>query len=446
MIAALINHLWQSTLFCVAIWLITLGLRSNGAALRHRLWLFASFKFLVPFSALYFIGSLAGVAAPIASQPVFLNQAIQVAAPVVWPTDSLQHLTLAPRGGLSIALVAIWSAGALLIGLRWLHAWRAANSLVRAARPAPGTSLDARLTDAHVEPAVAGSFHPVVLLPVALLGSLAPAQLRAVLAHEHEHIRRHDNLKAHIHRLVETLFWFHPAAWWIGRRMVEERERACDEAVIDHGHDVADYATAILAACEHCLGHARAPASVAALAGDLPERIRRILSGKPPAMPGAFKSAALLLGTLAVAGVPLLSGAADDSVRRQTLLAINSRMLATADISITPAAGTDSRSGLRVAGREVVIRNSTVRGLVALAFDVEPWQVKGDGEWMDDLRYDVRVVAPAPVSEPEHLDPVALRGIVTKLLGARFDLEIHVNQLCQAPCGRHALETGSSTG
>ena len=57
MIGALIDHLWQSTLFCAAVWSITLALRANGAAVRHALWMLASVKFLVPFSALYTVGA-----------------------------------------------------------------------------------------------------------------------------------------------------------------------------------------------------------------------------------------------------------------------------------------------------------------------------------------------------------------------------------------------------
>src|SRR6185503_10910344 len=64
MIRALIDHLWQSTLFGAAIWSITLALRANSAAVRHGLWLLASIKFLVPFSALYLAGAAAGLATP----------------------------------------------------------------------------------------------------------------------------------------------------------------------------------------------------------------------------------------------------------------------------------------------------------------------------------------------------------------------------------------------
>jgi Zn-dependent protease with chaperone function len=64
--------------------------------------------------------------------------------------------------------------------------------------------------------------------------------LHAVIAHELCHVRHRDNLIAAIHMFVETVFWFHPLVWWIwcggsgvvdrvwwiGKRMVDERERA----------------------------------------------------------------------------------------------------------------------------------------------------------------------------------------------------------------------------
>src|SRR5579862_5884838 len=54
------NHLWQSTMFAVAAGLLTLGLRTNRAEQRHRLWLAASVKFLIPFSLLVGIGNHLG--------------------------------------------------------------------------------------------------------------------------------------------------------------------------------------------------------------------------------------------------------------------------------------------------------------------------------------------------------------------------------------------------
>ena len=196
MIGALIDHLWQSTLFCGGVWLLTFGLRANSAALRHWLWLLASLKFLVPFSAAVYVGAMAGLPPPVAVQPDFFGE--RSASPCSSSPTALRcgHIAGAPGFGCELVLLAAWLGRRTIVALRWLIAWRAADSISRAARPAPGASPDARITDADIEPAVARVFHPVVLLPAALLGRLhAPRRSKAVLAHEREHIARHDNLK-----------------------------------------------------------------------------------------------------------------------------------------------------------------------------------------------------------------------------------------------------------
>jgi beta-lactamase regulating signal transducer with metallopeptidase domain len=438
MIAALIDHLWQSTLFCGGAWLITLMLRANGAALRHWVWLLASAKFLVPFALLFSIGSFIGLPAArsAGNQPQLLGDALQSATVLVSP-GALRVTETGPGSATLVALFAIWLGGALVVGLRWLLAWHAANSIVRAARPAPGAPPDARITQADIEPAVARIFHPVVLLPAALLGRLSDPELNAVLAHEHEHIARHDNLKASIHRLVETLFWFHPAVWWIGRQMLQERERACDETVLENGHDRGDYAAGILAVCRHC--RAGASVTAAATSGDVTRRVRYILGTARPATVGALKTLSLLIATVVVATAPLFAGATQDAARRHALLTSNLRTLGSADIFVEPAAGMQRAKQEIIAARNVVeIRNTTLRDLIALAYGVKRWEIRG-GPWLDSSRYDIRAVARAPVSETEDFDPEALRGLVARLLASRFDLEIHVNDRCQEPCGPHAL-------
>jgi len=91
--------------------------------------------------------------------------------------------------------------------------------------------------------------HPVLLLPAGIAGRLTPAQLEAVLAHELCHVRRRDNLSASIHMVVEAIFWFHPLVWWIGAKLVEERERACDEEVLSLGSEPRVYAEGIVNVC-----------------------------------------------------------------------------------------------------------------------------------------------------------------------------------------------------
>jgi beta-lactamase regulating signal transducer with metallopeptidase domain len=436
MIRALIDHLWQSTLFGAAIWSITLALRSNSAAVRHWLWLLASLKFLVPFSALYLAGAAAGLFTPVETESTFFGAAMQAATPVISPSLSLTVAASKDPSLLLPALLVLWSVVALGLGVRWLRNWRAADLLSRAARPAPGALPDARITDADVEPAVARVLNPVVLLPSALLGRLSQSQLEAVMAHEREHIARHDNFKAHLHSLVEALFWFHPLVWFIGRQLMEERERACDEAVLDRGHDPGEYAAGILAVCRHCATAHRRHA-VAAIAGNLTHRIRHILGSPPPLALGFTKAFLLSACMLAVGTIPFAAGAMDDALHRHRVLADNTRVLWEADVEVRPLAG-DPGDPVRIlaTGSEVVIRNTSLRELVATAYGVRPWQVEGSGDWLDVGRYDIRARVPDAVSEPEKLHPFALRGLVNKLLASRFDLQIYVNQECQTRCNR----------
>jgi beta-lactamase regulating signal transducer with metallopeptidase domain len=436
MMRALLDHLWQSTLFGGAIWSITLALRANSAAVRHGLWLLASLKFLVPFSVLYAAGAAAGVFTTVEAQPRLFGAAVEAATPMISPsftfpvTSSQQPPVLLP------ALLALWALVAFGLAVRWLRNWRAADLLSRAARPAPGALPDARVVDADVEPAVARVINPVVLLPAALLGRLSASQLEAVMAHEREHIARHDNFKAHLHSLVEALFWFHPLVWFIGRQLREERERACDESVLDRGHDPGEYAAGILEVCRHCAA-AHQRHAVAAIAGDLTTRIRHILGSPPPMALGFTKAFLLSVCTLAVGAIPFTAGAMDDALHRHKVLAANTRALWEADIEVRPVTA-DPGGSVRMyaSGSEVTIRNTSLRELVALAYGVRPWQVEGSGDWLDTGRYDIRARVPAAVSEPDRLHPFALRGLVNKLLSSRFDLEIYVNQECQTRCGR----------
>lgn len=439
MIGALIDHLWQSTLVCAVVWLITIALRNDAAALRHSLWLAASLKFLVPFSVLYQLGALAGLPAPVVAQPVAFSETLDLATPVVSPTHAVEVLGAAHGAWWITPLAVLWLAGAAVMALRWWVGWRQADSMARAARPVPGSSADVCVTDADIEPAVARVFHPVVLLPVALLRRLTPDQLRAVLAHEREHIARRDNLTTHLHRLVETLFWFHPLVWWIGGRLVEERERACDEAVLRDGHDAGTYAEGILAVCRHC-HHLRLRGASSALSGDLTLRIRGIIRQSTPAAAGSFKILMLAAAALAVAATPLFAGAVDGTVRRIERIARDTLAFRSAQVFVSPAGvSPDGRNVLRTESRAIVVRNTSLRELVALSFGVSAASVRGGGDWLDAPRYDIRAELREPLTSPEDFEPVALRGAVIELLAARFDLQVHVNQHCQAPCGRRAL-------
>ncbi|MEA5138112.1 M56 family metallopeptidase [Arcicella rigui] len=81
-------------------------------------------------------------------------------------------------------------------------------------------------------PMTIGFLQPVILLPVGLLTGLSNIELEAILAHELAHIKRHDYLVNIIQSLVEIIFFFHPAIWWISSRIREERENCCDDLAV----------------------------------------------------------------------------------------------------------------------------------------------------------------------------------------------------------------------
>ncbi|MEA5403502.1 M56 family metallopeptidase [Arcicella sp. DC2W] len=82
-------------------------------------------------------------------------------------------------------------------------------------------------------PMTIGFLQPVILLPIGLITGLSNKELEAVLAHELAHIKRHDYLVNIIQSLVEIIFFFHPATWWISANIREERENCCDDLAIE---------------------------------------------------------------------------------------------------------------------------------------------------------------------------------------------------------------------
>ena len=94
-------------------------------------------------------------------------------------------------------------------------------------------------------PTVIGWLKPVVLLPASALAALTPQQLEAILAHELAHIRRHDYLVNLLQTLVETLLFYHPAVWWLSRRIRIERENCCDDLAVSLCGDPVAYAAAL---------------------------------------------------------------------------------------------------------------------------------------------------------------------------------------------------------
>ena len=263
------NHVWQSTVFAAGIALLTLAFRRNRAHVRYWLWLAASVKFLIPFAALLWIGTQIELVPVERSGQAIVGILDNVAQPFTQPEP--ERITLRGRpappppqapfttlvvGGFTV----IWPLGSLAVLLVWAVRWRRVAVAVRNAAPiSRGPTLDAlrrlegdaprvRLVSSNqaVEPGVFGIVRPVLMWPAGIEDRLSDEQIEAILAHELVHVRRRDNLAAVVHMLVEAVFWFHPLVWWVGARLIDERERACDEDVVRQGTAPDVYAESIL--------------------------------------------------------------------------------------------------------------------------------------------------------------------------------------------------------
>lgn len=155
-------------------------------------------------------------------------------------------------------------------------------------------------------PAVVGWFRPAVFLPLAALTGLSEDQLQAVIAHELAHIRRFDPFVNVFQICAETLLFYHPAVWWLNKRIRAEREHCCDEIAVSLSGNAVEYARALTLMEEW----RSAPLlAMAANRGPLAERVVRLLGHKSMGveMRGSGLTASVLCLTAALlAGGELL--------------------------------------------------------------------------------------------------------------------------------------------
>lgn len=306
----MMNHLWQSTVFAAACALLALAMKNNRAQVRYWIWLAASVKFLLPFSILVEAGKYFGrhTAATMPTvEPQFPPVVEQVSAPFV---TAAQPVTAQLRFSDWVPAVVwtVWAVGFAVLALRWWIRWRTMRAALRIATPLdlPG-GVKAMTSPAFAEPGVFGIWRPVLLLPQGIADCLTAAQLDAIVAHELCHIRRRDNLATALHMTVEALCWLHPLVWWIGARLMEERERACDEEVLRQGSEPEAYAEGILKICELYMESPLACVSGVS-GGNLKKRIEEILRRRIAVRLSAAKKALLATAAAAAIAAPVWMG------------------------------------------------------------------------------------------------------------------------------------------
>jgi len=227
-------------------------------------------------------------------------------------------------------VVLLWLVGVTLLSIRLVVSWGRIKKLAQTASPATETweRTLTRLSDAlalrrgvailesaAVEvPTVIGWLKPLILLPMSTISALKPEEIEMLLAHELAHIRRHDFFVNLMQTAVETLMFYHPAAWWISHRIRIEREHCCDDMAIETCGSALRYARA-LTHLEELRAHP-AELALAANGGSLLTRIRRLVSSTDDAASDTSRwgaAAAVLAVVIALLAIPSMPALAKRS-------------------------------------------------------------------------------------------------------------------------------------
>ena len=456
MAPGLANHVWQSTLFATAAAMLTLVLRNSQARTRYWIWLAASLKFLIPFSLLMSLGSRVPwprTTAPASAGLYFaMEQVSQPFAQATMPVMSQVSPAIPRASWLQLApafLGAIWLCGCAGVLLVWWLRWRRLSASIRqAAALSEGREVEAlrrvermrgirshvelRLSRTSLEPGIFGITRPVLVWPRGISERLDDAHLEAVIAHELWHVRRRDNLAAMLHMLVETVFWFHPLVWWLGTRLVEERERACDEEVLELGSERQVYAESILRVCEFCLG-SPLPCVSGVTGADLKKRIVHIMNEQVARKLNFGKKLLLTaVGVLAIA-LPIVVGMVNATPSRaagQDESRANVGAFAVASIKPVPSTGVDLPVRILFSPDSFVAENVSLQTLLREVYGVEGDQISGAPDWVNSDKFTVQTkLGPQAAAELQNLSPEQHKrqvdAMLQALLADRFKLAMH---------------------
>lgn len=483
---ALANHLWQSTLFAAAVGALALALRKNQARVRYWLWLAASVKFLIPFSMLVVLGGYfatpSNAVAPtrltaaidgVAHTCAFCGSAAFLAVPIR-PTADLKDAgsRYAFIHFLPLVLIAIWLCGFIAVLLVWSLRWRRMRQLCRESIPLRErreirmlrilecragirTPIGMLLSPASLEPGIFGIFQPVLIWPEGISARLEDGHLESILAHEVWHVRRRDNLMAAIHMAVEAVFWFHPIVWWLGARLVEERERACDEAVVELSNQPQVYAESILKACEFSV--ASPLACVSGVTGaDLKKRIVRIMTERASLKLNARKKLLLVAAGFLAIALPVGFGLAHGKAGQGNRSAASRTAVNDSDprlsgqssapseaanrnaprpkfevASIKPDGKEDNKASMFMSpGGRFSTNGVPVRMLIEFAYHLKSDdQIVGAPSWVNTEKFDIE--AKADDATVQNMRKVSfdkagaqMRLMVQSLLADRFNLKV----------------------
>ncbi len=433
-----LNHLWQSTLVAGVAWLACRTmLRANSPAVRFAVWMAVCVKFLVPFYV------LVGVGHQLYTRPVLPPSQSQEVLDLVAGSGSLtiepfrtarirDPGALSPRA-LLIGAAVIWALGIAVVLMQWLLSWWRIRRTERQSVPHDTfrgipVLLSPTLRQQRIEPGVFGLWRQRILIPEGMETALTPAEYEAVLSHEWSHVQRRDNLAAVVQMLTEAIFWFYPVIWLVGRRLNEERELACDQAVLEHaGPDqVESYAEGILKVCK-LYTPSPLPCAAGIAGADLRARVESILkNARPRALDKGRRwilTAALVVGVIGPPIVGLLTAPAASAQEGNSfggLATSAEKKFEVASVKLNTSEDPAFQLGPPMHGT-IKITHVPLRGLIVQSFRTQRNMVFGIPSWAETERYNVDAKGPDPrASNPEVWE------MMRSLLIDRFHLKYHL--------------------
>jgi bla regulator protein blaR1 len=248
---AVLNSLWQLALLWVVYQLITAVFKINKPAQKSSLsilFLYAGFAWFI----FTFISIAADKSAAISSDYIGLmnidgNQAVNNWLHTTLPIASLLYLLLLVLPALNFVrnfryVQVIRRYGISKADVKWRMFVQKVGSQMGINKP-----VQVWMSELITSPVTIGYLKPVILLPLAAMNHLSVEQTEAVLLHELSHIRRFDYLTNLITRIIQTILYFNPFVKAFTTIIERERERSCDDMVIQFQYEPHGYASALLA-------------------------------------------------------------------------------------------------------------------------------------------------------------------------------------------------------
>ena len=291
---ALVAALWQGALLVAAVALVLRALPGLSAGVRGRLWL----------------GTLLGLVVLPAAEMVMPARAAGASG---------VGAGVRVAEGWSVALLAAWAVLALARALQLAASAVRLRRIAREARPVEAPEavrallggVELCVSDEAARPSVAGWRRPRILLPPAMWAAITEAELRQVVLHETEHLRRGDQWTNLLQKLALVAMPLSPAAMWVERRLCLERELACDDGVLRRSAGRKAYAACLTRLAETAAAGSRVGREAVLTLGawsrqsELGLRVTRLLRGPERAISAGRRR----VSVAAVAGCVLLGGA-----------------------------------------------------------------------------------------------------------------------------------------